>query len=145
MKNLAFTIVYFGLCAAFVSAGGEKKSTPKIEGTWVGVGGISDGKKAPPEVFEKLNLIVDLKAGKYTVSVEGKQVEAGTYKVSGAKAPYNLDIDVAEGKDKGKQQLGIVQVDGDKMTVAFATAGSKDRPKDFEGKSGEVTMLKRKK
>ncbi len=148
MKSLVAALVCFSLSAALVSAGGEAKKKvagPKIEGTWVGVGGISEGKKAPAEIFEKLMLTVTLKAGKYSVSIQGKEVESGTYKVSGAKSPYNLDIDVAEGKDKGKKQLGIVRVEGDTMTVAFAKGDSKDRPKNFEGASGEVTMMKRKK
>ena len=148
MKNLAVALVCFGLCAAFVSAGGEPKkkvSGPSIEGSWVGVGGISDGKKAPAEIFEKLMLTVTMKAGKYAVTIQGKEIESGSYKISGDKSPYNLDIDVAEGMDKGKKQVGIVQVEGDNMTVAFAKAGGTDRPKNFEGASGEVTMLKRKK
>lgn len=145
IKNLAVALVCFGLCAALVSAGGEKKSTFKIDGAWVGVGGVSDGKTAPAEVFDKLMLNVTMNAGKYAVTIQGKEIESGSYKVSGEKSPYRLDLDVAEGMDKGKKQVGIVQIEGDIMTVAFAKAGGTERPKNFEGATGEVTMLKRKK
>jgi uncharacterized protein (TIGR03067 family) len=90
-------------------------------------------------------LTVNIKAdGKYSVTVMGKEVEAGTYKVDTTKKPAHLDLTVTEGKDKGQTQLGLLKLEGETMTVAFTKGGSKERPKSFESTEGvEVTILKR--
>ena len=142
MKKLFACIVCFSASAMFVTAGGAGKAL-KIEGAWTATGGSSDGKKLTADVIEKLNLVVTIKEGKYTVSVMGNKVEAGTYKLD-AKKPAHIDLTVTEGDDKGKIQLGLMKVDGDVMTGAFAKADKKDRPKDFEGGEGiDLTIMKR--
>ena len=144
MKKVLANVVCFGLVAlAGVAAGGEKSA--KIEGTWIATAGVSDGKKIPDEVVAKIMLTVTVKNGKYSVAVEGKEVESGTYKADASKKPATLDLTIVKGKDEGKTQLGIFKLDGDNLTVAVGNAG-KDRPKDFDGGADiEVTVLKRKK
>jgi uncharacterized protein (TIGR03067 family) len=145
MKKLLCGVVCVALAAVVTTQGGDKKPA-KIEGTWLGISGITDGKKIPDEVIEKIMLTVTVKAGKYSVSVDGKEVEAGTYKTDDSKKPPYLDLTITEGKDKGKTQLGIYKLDGDNLTVAFTTGDNKERPKDFKGGEGlEVSVLKRKK
>jgi uncharacterized protein (TIGR03067 family) len=81
---------------------------------------------------------------KYKVVVQGKQVEAGTFKVAGGKS---IDLTISEGKQKGRTQLGLYKIDGETLTVALPPDGSeKERPKDFESTAEnrvEVTTLKR--
>src|SRR5437763_1600474 len=129
MKKLFVAMVCFTLAAVATTQGGEKKAA-KIEGTWIGISGITDGKKLPDDVLAKVMLTVVVKEGKYSVLVEGKEVESGTYKTDAAKKPPHLDVTIGKGKDEGKTQLGIYKLDGEMLTVAFGSAGAKERPKD---------------
>lgn len=143
MRKLLAAIVCFSVCGIVVQAGGGKDG-PKVDGAWNAIAGISDGKKLPQDIIDKINLVVTIKEGKYKVTVGGKQVEAGTYKLDTKTKPNHLDLTITEGDDKGKTQLGIMKLEGDQMSVAFAKAGGKDRPKNFDGGDGiEVTILKR--
>ena len=147
MKKLFSAIICFGLCAIFASAGGAKDA-PKIEGAYTATSGSSDGKKVPEDIIAKVSLIVTFKDGKYNVTVMGKDLESGSYKVDAAKTPTQIDMTIVEGKadEKGKMQLGIFKLEKDVLTLAIGKAGSKDRPKDFEGGEGiEVSVLKRNK
>jgi uncharacterized protein (TIGR03067 family) len=144
MKKLFACIVCLSLSTLVaVNAGDKKKQdAPKLEGVWTGVTGISDGKKVPDDIVSKLTLTI--KEGKYNVTFMDKEVETGSYKVDASKKPAHLDLTIAKGKDEGKVQPGIVMIEGDMMTVALGKAGTKDRPKKFEGADGvEVTKLKR--
>jgi uncharacterized protein (TIGR03067 family) len=145
MQKLIGIITCSCLCAVIATAGGAKDS-PKIEGAWTATGGNSDGKKVPEDILTKINLTVNFKAGKYDVNVMGKEVESGSYKIDAAKKPVQIDMTIAEGKDKGKVQLGIMKLEKDALTIALGKADSKERPKDFDGGENiEVTILKRNK
>lgn len=147
MQKLVASIVCFAVaavCATALSttAGGEKAG--KLEGTWIATAATSNGKKATEEDLKKVMLTVTFKTGKYSVTVIGKEVEAGTYKTDKSKKPAAIDLTIAEGKEKGKTQLGIYKIEGDVLTIAMTPADSKERPKTFEAADkGEVTVLKR--
>jgi uncharacterized protein (TIGR03067 family) len=142
MTKLFAATVLLAIGGLVANAGGD---APKVNGSWLGTAGNSEGKQIPEDIVAKIMLVVTLKDGKYSVTVMGKEVEAGTYKLNTKKKPFHLDSTPSKGKDAGKVQLGLLKVEGDVMTVAFAKAGSKDRPKNFKGGEGiEVTVLKRK-
>ena len=146
MQRLLVSVVCFSLCAVLGYAGAGKDA-PKIVGGWTATSASSGGKKVPDEEVAKINLVVTIKEdGKYSVTVMGKEVEAGTYKIDAKQKPIHLDLTITEGKDKGQTQLGLLKVEGDVMTVAFSKGGSKDRPKNFESAEAvEVTTFKRNK
>ncbi len=142
--KLAATIVCLLGLTAFTA--GADPAANKIEGTWNLTGVISKGEKAPAAEIAKAMGVAVFKDGKYSLSTGGKQMEAGTYKADASKTPATIDVVITEGKDKDKTQLGIFKIDGDKLTIAMSSPGSKDRPKSFEGGAKEeVTMLTRKK
>jgi uncharacterized protein (TIGR03067 family) len=129
------------MSALVAAAGGEKT---KLDGTWTATGGSSDGKKLPAEIVEKLTLVLTLKDNTYVVTIMGKEIESGTWKLDEKAKPKALDLTIVKGKDEGKKQLGILKLEGDVMTVAFGKAGGDARPKNFDGGDGiEVTILKR--
>jgi uncharacterized protein (TIGR03067 family) len=150
MRKLVVSIVFSSVVAALATAGGGDKGAKggtggKLEGTWIATSAVSDGKKVPDEILKKFMLTVSFKDGKYTVVMAGDQVEAGTYKTDASKKPAAIDLNITEGKDKGKSQLGIYKVEGDTMTIAMTSHDKKDRPKNFDASDmGEVTVLKRK-
>jgi uncharacterized protein (TIGR03067 family) len=144
MKKLFVCVFCFSL-SALIAVGAAPKNAP-IEGTWTATAAIIDGKKLTADEIAKAMLVVTLKAGKYTVTSGGKQLEVGTYKTDAKAVPATIDLTITEGKDKDKTQFGIFKVDGDQITFAIANLGIKDRPKDFDGsKDVEVTIMKRNK
>jgi uncharacterized protein (TIGR03067 family) len=146
MKRLFACIVCIGL-TAFVGAAQEGKGT--IEGTWTGIAAIVDGKKIPDADVAKKMIVLTIKDGKYTVTVMGKQEQAGTFKLDPKANPPAIDLEISESTDKteiGKSQLGIFKLEGDQVMFAISEIGVKARPKDFDGgKDIEVTTFKRNK
>jgi uncharacterized protein (TIGR03067 family) len=147
------TILCFVVFAALATAGGEGDG--KIEGTWVGVGAVSRGKKVPEAEIAKAMLRFTFKDGKYSVQANGEQVESGTYKLDARKQPATIDMVLTTGADKGRKHLGIYTLERDTLTLAVAMGGIASsgnskaaplpRPKNFEGKGkfDEVTVFKR--
>lgn len=81
--------------------------------------------------------------GKYTItpSAGSKAVPtSGTFKIDASKSPIALDMMPKGGNYDGKTLLGIVKVEGDVMTIAFAEPG-KDRPAKFESAAGSGIVL----
>jgi uncharacterized protein (TIGR03067 family) len=146
MKKLSATMVGLTLAVLVTVAAGTALAADKIEGTWIGTGGIVNGEKVPEADVTKLMVTAVFKDGKYSVSIQGRQAEAGTYKADDSKKPATIDLTITEGRDKGKTQLGIYKIDGGNLTVALAQSGEKERPKSFEGGPKiEVSMFKPKK
>ncbi len=52
-----------------------------------------------------------------------------------------IDLTIVEGDDAGKTQVGIVEVDGDKLRICFAIPGATERPADFIVKEGFLMVL----
>jgi uncharacterized protein (TIGR03067 family) len=68
----------------------------------------------------------------HTTTYFGKQVFLNaTYTIDPAPRPKTIDLD-----NRGKQQLGIYEVDGDTMKICFAAPG-RPRPGDFESRAGD--------
>lgn len=79
-------------------------------------------------------------SGKYTITPAGKADITGTYSVDLSKTPTAIDMKPAAGTFKDKTLQGIVKVDGDTMTIAFAAPG-KERPTAFESKADSGVTL----
>ena len=141
MRKLFAGIVCFSLCAVMASAGGGKGGL-KLDGAWTATASIIDGKTVTYESQKRPPFVVTIKENKYTVSIMGKEVGAGTFTIDAKMKPTHLTL--REGDDNAKTQLGLIKVDGDVMTIAFDKKEKKERPKNFEGSGGfEVTIFKR--
>jgi uncharacterized protein (TIGR03067 family) len=145
MKTIFASVVGFSLVALVGAAAGGDKTPAKLEGTWLATGAIKEGMKIPTEQLDKIMLVLEFKDGKYSASVQGKEIETGTYKADASKMPATLDTNSNTGDEADKVHIGIYKLDGDSLTFAIANPG-KGRPKNFDGGPDvAVTMLKRKK
>jgi uncharacterized protein (TIGR03067 family) len=146
MNNLILGIVAFSLSVLTTVSAGDQRAAFKINGSWRATAGLAEGKKLPPEEYEKNVQVLVFKDGKYTETMNGKETEAGSYKIDATKNPHTIDFMVNKGKEKGKIQLGLIKIEGDVMTMVLAEHGSKVRPENFEGVNDfEVMILKRNK
>ena len=95
---------------------------------------------------EKLMISITFKHGKYSLTLQGKEVEAGAFKLDPQNAAF-IDMEIGDEYQKGnKKYLGIYKVEDDKLTLALSKPESKNRPKTFDVADGaEITFMKRKK
>jgi uncharacterized protein (TIGR03067 family) len=106
----------------------------KIEGKWVIVSTIRDGK----EDESMKDAIREHKGSKYLMSTKNGKSFEGAMKVD-AKAK-TIDITPSGGTYKDKTLLGIYEVEGETLKIAFAEPG-KERPKEFASKPGSGVVL----
>jgi uncharacterized protein (TIGR03067 family) len=143
MHKLFAGIVVLSLSAFVPVPPAEDKDPSDVTGSWIVFEGIEGGKKVDPDAFEE-KWIITFKDGKYTETIAGKLVEAGTYSVDASKKPLTIDFSITEGEEKGKTQLGIVMIQKDVMTLSLSPFGSTERPKRFDGTDdGWVQKLRR--
>ena len=145
MKKLAVLALGLLTCAALsgrVAAEDKKADAPKIEGKWT----LVSGKKNGSDIDEnsKKSTYTATK-DKITIEGEGTKFVMG-YKID-EKNPKNVDLEILESPIadiKGMKALGIIEVKGEEMKLAYSTEKDK-RPKDFEGKEGFYFELKKEK
>lgn len=121
------------LAAALGVTAADDKKDPTI-GRWTIESLTRDGKpddrlKGAVRVHDGSKYTVTPPAGSTTGPIEG------TYAVDSSKSPATIDMKPASGQYKDKTLSGIVKVEGDTLTIAFAEPG-KDRPATFESKPG---------
>jgi uncharacterized protein (TIGR03067 family) len=61
----------------------------------------------------------------------GKELYKGAVRLDAAKRPRTIDLTVTEGEGKGECRLGIYEIDGDTLKMAFRPGG-KVRPTELE-------------
>ena len=133
------TLVSLGLVALAlgITAADDKKDP--TAGKWVIESVTRDGKA--DDDLNGATRVHD--GGKYSVKpVAGAKTPAveGTFTIDATKSPATIDMKPGSGRYKDKTLLGIVKVDGDTLTVAFAEPG-KDRPATFESKAGSGVVV----
>jgi uncharacterized protein (TIGR03067 family) len=104
-----------------------KKELEKLQGTWKIASYETGGQVLPAEAVVGTFVI---KGDKYTFKTDDQE-EEGTLKLDPEKKPATIDLIITSGNDKGKTQVGIYKLEGDKWTICLAMPGNKDRPSKF--------------
>jgi uncharacterized protein (TIGR03067 family) len=113
-----------------------KEEMKKFEGNWQLVASERDGEKAPADVIKTAKAAT--KAGKVTLSVDGKTVLEADFTIDPTKKPKTIDATPTTGTDKGKKSLGIYEFDGDTLKICYS---EKERPTEFTAKKGSGNTL----
>ncbi|HYH64475.1 MAG TPA: TIGR03067 domain-containing protein [Urbifossiella sp.] len=100
-----------------------------IQGTWEVVGISDNGEKAPPEKFKGARMVIT--KDKLTILADGKTQSTGTYKLTAAARPRQIDLRVEE-----KHLKGIYDLRGDSLRLCFNENPGGPRPTAFESKKG---------
>ena len=106
----------------------KKADGDKFKGEWKTLSVKQGGQVAPEEITKTMTFNFD---GKKYVQKVGDQTEEGEYTLDATQTPKTIDLDIKTGNDQGKKQLGIYKIEDTKLTLIFAAADSKDRPKSF--------------
>ena len=112
----------------------KKVDGDKFKGDWKTLSVKQGGQVAPNEITKMMKFKFD---GKKYVQTLGDQKEEGEYTLDPTQTPKTIDLDIKTGNDQGKKQLGIYKIEDTKLTLIFASAGSKDRPKSFTPDQGD--------
>jgi len=115
----------------------------KLQGTWVTVSLVSNGKTVmdenlPPKPGPTVKLVYE--GNKWRVVVGEKAVATGTWKVNAAKTPKELDVLDESGTINDKTKLAIYELAGDTFRYCIGPAG-KPRPAEFSAQEGSGNSL----
>ena len=121
-----------------VRAADQAEELKKLEGTWEFDSAVSNGDKAPAEELKKMKVIIG--DGKIKVQQGDQVLDEMPFKISVDATPKNIDVTNTQGDKKGKEELGIYELDGDTLKICSSNPGEK-RPTAFESKEGSKTDL----
>ncbi|AWM39766.1 hypothetical protein GobsT_18720 [Gemmata obscuriglobus] len=139
MKTFALVIGLVACSALTAPAADEKLD---LAGTYT----LVAGKKNGADVDETA------KKAQYTVTADKFTIKGGEvkfvmgYKLDAKANPAQIDMEILEGPEgtKGTKAVGIVELKGDTLKVAYSLDKEK-RPKEFDGKAGYYFELKKEK
>ncbi len=110
-------------------AGAHYQPVPELEGEWAMVSCIRDGMPVEKKLLP-YGKRVD-RANQVTVSFGPQVMFKARYSVDGTKQSKTIDFTHAEGVAAGQTQLGIYEVEGDRLKLCYAAPGS-PRPENYE-------------
>ncbi len=131
MRRTVLLVLGLGLLAGAAAKDEAKDELKKLEGTYVMVDGVKDGRALTHKMMKKASLVI--KGNHHTVHV-GKETFVGTHKLDPTKKPKAIDATDTEGPFKDQTTHGIYELKGNRFRVGFAEPG-KERPKDFKSAS----------
>jgi len=130
MKKI-FAILFM---ACVLAAADTAKVDEKLNGSYVGGGGETNGKPFNKEDLKDFKLII--KGNQYTLNAGTGESVQGIQTVDTTKSPKNIDATDGSGRNKGKTILGIYEINGDEFKVSFSMPG-KPRPTKFTTEKDE--------
>lgn len=125
---------------------GEKAEVEKLQGVWELTTWKEQGEEDRNFVeFQSPKLVFD---GDKHAWKAGPASHEGRFKVGSKGSLRTLDLIITT-DGKGKNQLGIYEVDGDELKICFARVDTADRPTTFASKADGaeyiIAVLKREK
>ena len=130
MKKI-FAILFM---ACILVAADTAKVDEKLNGSYVGGGGETNGKPFNKEDLKDFKLII--KGSQYTLNSGTGESVQGIQTVDTTKSPKTIDATDGSGRNKGKTILGIYEIKGDEFKVSFSMPG-KPRPTKFTTEKDE--------
>jgi uncharacterized protein (TIGR03067 family) len=137
VRIMGLAVLALGLAGVSVQAQKVTGDLKKMQGSWVMVSLIENGKEVPAAERQKRRLTIK---GNVSTLTFGKEKSTGTYKLDESKKPRTLDITLSDGEDKGKKMLGIYEFRGEQLRICLAEVGGK-RPTKFESTPGSFQAL----
>jgi uncharacterized protein (TIGR03067 family) len=115
-----------------------KNDIAKLQGEWSMVSGSADGQPMPAQMLKQMKRVC--KGDETITTMAGQLYFKAKVTIDPSTKPKTIDYQMTDGFTKGKQQLGIYEVDGDTFKSCFGKPGA-DRPKDFTSKPGDGRTL----
>jgi uncharacterized protein (TIGR03067 family) len=133
MRVLAIGMAVCVLAGAGGAGEDVKKAMQLLDGDWKMVSGEADSFPLPPDLVKSSKRVV--RDGVTTVHVGGQLFMKAKFTVDPSQKPKTIDYLMLDGPTKGKKQLGIYEVNGERAKFCFSAPGQK-RPAEFKGGPG---------
>ncbi len=116
----------------------KEKVMKEIEGTWRIVDGVNQGKPLVKSEYEKHRVIV---SENMIAVIDGKEAELykAEFKLDVSSEPFKIDMIANMPNSPAQEAKGIIKLEKNGWVLCYGLNG--DRPKDFESKVNEPTML----
>jgi uncharacterized protein (TIGR03067 family) len=111
----------------------------KLQGTWKVVAVEFGGKEAP--VVERLKDFRWTFLGRERMLLTNMTAQWAKYSLDGAKKPKEINFKFASGPTKDRSQLGIYEIDGDRLKICWTDQPEGARPPEFSSRSGVNSKL----
>jgi uncharacterized protein (TIGR03067 family) len=139
MKKLRNTLLVILTAIAVAAACAEdneatKKDMALLQGEWSIVTAGGGGQALPGDMLENSRRVC--KGDETTVTIGGQLLMKANFTLHPTQKPKTIDYRVTAGRNAGKTQLGIYELDGDTVKFCFAAPGAA-RPTDFDAKGGD--------
>ncbi len=132
MRTHALIVMMVGI---FIAADAPKDDLDKLQGTWILVSAVRDGKDVPDDEVSRTKLIIKGDAFTFPEYERIGTGPSGTFTIDPSRTPRAIDATPSSGPNKGETWLGIYEIAGDLYKVAFAPPG-KARPTRFVSEPG---------
>jgi uncharacterized protein (TIGR03067 family) len=121
----------------------SKKDLDKLQGTWLTVSLVSNGKtlmgeNVPPKPGPVTKLAYE--GNRWMVKVGDETVASGVIRIDATRTPKEIDVLDETGTNDEKAQLGIYELDGDTYKYCLAPPG-KPRPTELSSQAGSGHSL----
>jgi uncharacterized protein (TIGR03067 family) len=142
MKKVLFSVVV-GLVVPWAAGvcgdePGAKQDLEKLQGEWTMVMGEIEGHAMPEAMRTTARRVA--KDDETTITVGGQLFMKAKFAIDPAKTPKTIDYNMTGGPTSGKTQLGIYEIDGERVKFCFASPG-KERPTNFKTEAGDGRTL----
>ncbi|MBI3411969.1 MAG: TIGR03067 domain-containing protein [Planctomycetes bacterium] len=143
MRPVLATLALLWLVFTMAAAGDDaaRKELKLLAGKWKLTAMEIGGEKFPADKLPEFSFTLDAD-GIAKVKTPEEDVEV-TLKVNPAKKPKTIEVDHQTGQEKGKKQLGIYKLEGDRFTVITTIPGGEEsnRPKDFDSSKVKTPLM----
>ena len=110
-----------------------------FQGTWILT--APDGQP----LTQSGDLTITITGDKYAQAIGGTVNERGTVKLDATKKPMWIDLTITEGDDKGKLQVGVIEVAGGVMKGVLNGPGATTRPTSVAPAADMISFVGKKK
>jgi uncharacterized protein (TIGR03067 family) len=141
-KNmLQVTAILLAIAAQGPDAQKKDGKADEVEGTWVATSLVDHGMKL--DTIADLKMTLTLKGGKYTLKIQDKVADEGTYTTDTSKSPKQIDTTASTGENKGMVDRGLYELKGDTLKTVFDEVAKQKRPTAFDSDKYQVAEFKR--
>ena len=131
-------LVGIAVCAATAArpeaSQASNSDLASLQGEWTMVSGVADGYAVPDAMLRDSKRTCE--GNVTTVIVGGQLIMKARFTLDPSKTPKTVDYQVIDGPTKGKQHLGIYELDGDTVKYCFGEPGGA-RPTEFGSQPGD--------